>query len=292
MSGEPGGAEEPSGAAEHFPSVVAVACFDQLAGAIRLPRSGGMHVRYQRGIDAVRPNVHYWQQGAGDFMFGLSALAVSDGVRYPVHPSRYTMAAERCTVYSDGRARQTGFRWMVEIDGVEIEIEGGYWDEDNCHWKVWAERVERYILFRTTGRAPTIWHPDITLWVGTDMHNAAYRYQTKPTEWFIPPIGCRTMQGNLCLGAHRVGLRTSHFFQILTDDVPCHAPVVLRSDPERPWLPRIVAARGPASETDWGRGLRGCEGFYVSLDEAQPLAVELDPGHNAKEDEEVSEASA
>ena len=87
MSGEPGGAEEPSGAAEHFPSVVAVACFDQLAGAIRLPRSGGMHVRYQRGIDAVRPNVHYWQQGAGDFMFGLSALALSDGVRYPVHPS-------------------------------------------------------------------------------------------------------------------------------------------------------------------------------------------------------------
>ena len=50
------------------------------------------------------------------------------GACYPVHPYRHSMAAESRLVNSDG-VTHSGFRWLVDIDGVMLEIDGGFWED-------------------------------------------------------------------------------------------------------------------------------------------------------------------
>ena len=72
---------------------------------------------------------------------------------YHVPPSRYTLATVDWFQGPDRGSRTRFFDWLVELDGIEVDIRGGRYGITRREWHVFSEEVAPYAGGRGASRA-------------------------------------------------------------------------------------------------------------------------------------------
>jgi hypothetical protein len=86
-------------------------------------------------------------------------------------PSRYTLATVDWFQGPDRGSRTRFFDWLVELDGIEVDIRGGRYGITRREWHVFSEEVAPYVSGGQAAAAVMAFHPDSPVW-GVDVEAA------------------------------------------------------------------------------------------------------------------------
>jgi hypothetical protein len=116
----------------------------------------------------------WWWLTPGQRVFSLVMgrhPACTDQALYHVHPSRYTVATVDWFHGPDRHDKTRFFDWLIDLDGVGVDIRGGAYGIARDGWHVFSEEVAPYVLGGQAGATETAFHPDSPVW-GGDMRPA------------------------------------------------------------------------------------------------------------------------
>jgi hypothetical protein len=167
-----------------------------------------------------RLRIQNWRLTEGQRVFSLvmgRAPASGDSQLYHVHPSCYTMWTRDEFIGADRDERDRIFQWHVDLDGVEVIVDGGRYEDRRNGWHVYSEECPPLVADERDAAPPTVFHPDFPGW-GRGALGASSR--PGPTQWFIPLVLCPGRE--LCAGALAEGYECRH------GPLKQHAPVELR----------------------------------------------------------------
>jgi hypothetical protein len=88
----------------------------------------------------------------------------ADQTLYHAPPSRYTLATVDWFQGSDRGDRNRFFEWIVELDGIEVDIRGGRLGIARREWHVFSEEVAPYASDGQAAAVTMSVHPDSPVW--------------------------------------------------------------------------------------------------------------------------------
>jgi hypothetical protein len=167
-----------------------------------------------------RLRIQNWSLTEGQRVFSLvmgRAPESGDSQLYHVHPSCYTMWTRDEFIGADRDDRVRIFQWHVHLDGVEVTVDGGLYEDHRNGWHVYSEECPPLVADELSSAPPTVFHPDFPGWGRGALGDSS---GPGPTQWFIPPVLCPCRE--LCAGALAEGYECRH------GPLKQHAPVELR----------------------------------------------------------------
>ncbi len=113
--------------------------------------------------EKYRLRMGWWWLTPGQQVFSLVTgrhPACADQVLYHVHPSRYTVATVDWFQGPDRHSKTRYFDWLLNMDGVGVDIRGGVYSIAKDGWHVFSEAVAYYVSGGPAGATETAFHPD------------------------------------------------------------------------------------------------------------------------------------
>ena len=124
--------------------------------------------------EQYRLRMGWWWLTPGQRVFGLVMgrhPACGDQTLYHVPPSRYTLSTVDWFQGPDRGSKTRFFDWLIELDGIGVDIRGGRYGVTRREWHVLGEEVAPYVSGGQAAAAVMAFHPDSPVW-GVDVEAA------------------------------------------------------------------------------------------------------------------------
>jgi|LakMenE18May11ns_1017448.scaffolds.fasta_scaffold9879909_2 hypothetical protein len=124
--------------------------------------------------EQYRLRMGWWWLTPGQRVFGLVMgrhPACGDQTLYHVPPSRYTLSTVDWFQGPDRGSKTRFFDWLIELDGIGVDIRGGRYGVTRREWHVFSEEVAPYVSGGQAAAAVMAFHPDSPVW-GVDVEAA------------------------------------------------------------------------------------------------------------------------
>jgi hypothetical protein len=166
---------------------------DSYSGETRVSEVGVSQWEFSTAPGEYRLRMGWWWLTPGQRVFGLVMgrhPRYEDQTLYHVPPSRYTLATVDWFQGPDRGDRDRFFTWLVELDGIEVDIRGGRFGCTRRDWHVFSEEVAPYVSDGQAADVVMAFHPDSPVW-GEDMEALLGPADPVDAGWQRAPIELR-----------------------------------------------------------------------------------------------------